>query len=156
MFRNRQVITAMLVAPWLAVLAWFAAGALVGERPQPAQRGQSYPLVEKSSCRYPSGVCDLENRSLRLTLRAGDGAEVTLKLDSSHALDQVLMTVAEADSDVAPRHMEAEDEFGRIWYLPLSRLPDAGMRIRLAASRSGSVFFADASTAFLQGARQKR
>ena len=31
MLRNRHVITALLVAPILAVLAWFAVGNLVGE-----------------------------------------------------------------------------------------------------------------------------
>ncbi|MEM6775387.1 MAG: hypothetical protein AAF640_11090 [Pseudomonadota bacterium] len=141
----------MLVAPLLAVLAWFAVGALVGEKPHPARRGQSYPLVEKSSCRYVSGVCDLQNSSLRLTLRAGNGPKVTLKLTASHALDQVLIALAAPDDDVAPRPMEAEDDSGRLWYLPLSESPREGMRIRLVASQSGSVFFADASTAFLQG-----
>ncbi|MEM9314112.1 MAG: hypothetical protein AAGA95_05745, partial [Pseudomonadota bacterium] len=73
------------------------------------------------------------------------------KLTASHALDQVLIALAEPDDDVALRPMESEDDSGRLWYLPLSESPQKGMRIRLVASQSGSVFFADASTAFLQG-----
>ncbi len=150
MFRNKHVITAMLVAPLLAILTWFAVGALVGEKPKPAQRGQSYPLVETSSCRYASGVCELTNNDLRLTLRAGDGVGFNLTLTSTHALDQVQMAVGAADSDTAPRLMMRGGDEGRSWYLPMSSAPAEGLRIRLVASRAGSAFFADASTAFLQ------
>ena len=67
-FTNKHVVIAMIVAPVLAVLAWFATGQLSGEKPQPAEQGKSYPLVEKSNCRYPSGACDLENENFKLRL----------------------------------------------------------------------------------------
>ena len=61
MFTNKHVIVALIVAPVLSVLAWYAVGSFTGEQPTPAEPGQSYPLVEKSNCRYPSGECELEN-----------------------------------------------------------------------------------------------
>ena len=68
MFTNKHIIVALLVTPVLAVLAWFAVGAFVGEKPQQAAPGQSYPLVERSNCRYDSGQCDLHNEDLQLSI----------------------------------------------------------------------------------------
>jgi NADH:ubiquinone oxidoreductase subunit 3 (subunit A) len=61
MFKNWHVIIAMIVAPILAVLAWFAVDYFVAERPHAAKEGAAYSLIAKSNCRYDSGQCDLEN-----------------------------------------------------------------------------------------------
>ena len=50
------------------MLAWFAVGAFLGEEPQQAAPGQSYPLVERSNCRYDSGHCDLHNEDMQLSI----------------------------------------------------------------------------------------
>jgi len=63
--KNKHLVIAMLVAPVLAVLSYFALDVLVGERPKPAEEGQSYPLVEKPDCRYASGHCGLKIMSRR-------------------------------------------------------------------------------------------
>lgn len=52
---NKHVVIAMLVAPVLAVIAYFAVDASVSEPPKAAQPGQSYPLAVRSNCRYTSG-----------------------------------------------------------------------------------------------------
>ena len=104
MLRNRHVITALLVAPILAVLAWFAVGNLVGERATPAQAGQSYPLVARSNCRYESGQCDLENEDFRLRLSLTDGITgPEFILSASHPLEGVVLAVASS----APAFPEA-------------------------------------------------
>jgi hypothetical protein len=46
MWKNKHVVIAMIVAPILAVLAWFAVGALVGEKAQVAKPGGAYPDSE--------------------------------------------------------------------------------------------------------------
>ncbi|MGB1440048.1 MAG: hypothetical protein ACPG63_09740, partial [Luminiphilus sp.] len=61
---NRHVVTALLVAPLLAVLAWFLVGGIAGqpeEQPAPAEAGNSYPMIERPGCRYPGGDCGLSN-----------------------------------------------------------------------------------------------
>lgn len=158
MFRNKHVIIAMLVTPLLAILTWFAVGALVGEKAEPARSGQSYPLVEKSSCRYARRVCELANGDLliTLTLRSDESVGLGLKLRSSHALDRVQMAVAAADTEPAPRSMLSEGDAGLDWYLPLAEMPGEERRIRLVATRAGSTFFADASTTFLSPEGQTR
>lgn len=151
MFKNKHVVIAMIVAPILSILAWIGVGQLTGEQPQPAKPGESYPLVEKSNCRYESGACDLENEEfkLRLTLQEGvTGPEFVLT--ASHALEGVVLSVGAADSQEQPAAMRASDGQGLQWRIALAEKPSAEQRIRLVAHAAGSSYFADASTTFLQ------
>ena len=68
---NKHVLAALLVAPILAVLAWYGAGQFTDDGEQqaaPAQEGTSYPLIERPGCRYPGGKCGLSNESFRLAI----------------------------------------------------------------------------------------
>ena len=150
MFTNKHVVIAMIVAPILAVLAWFAVGQLVGEKPRKAVPGQSYPLVEKSNCRYASGSCDLENAEFRLRLSLEPmPTGYSLLLTASHPLQGVLFSVGETDVDTAPTMMRASDGQGLEWRLAMARIPGSSERIRVVARASGSSYFAEASTAFM-------
>jgi hypothetical protein len=147
---NKHVVIAMIVAPILAVMAWFAAGQFAGETPQAAVPGQSYPLVEKSNCRYPSGACDVENEGLRLRLTAGEARGNELLLTSSHPLDGVVLGVGSADEETEPAAMRAADGQRLEWRLQLGAAPLPVQRIRLVALAAGSSYFADVGTTFLQ------
>jgi hypothetical protein len=150
-FTNKHVIIAMIVAPVLAILAWVAAGQFAGETPQAPVSGMSYPLVEKSNCRYVSGACDLENEDFRLTLVAtGIDSLTELVVRSAHPLDGVVLGVGPAEQDAEPTPMRATDGQGLEWHLVLGRLPGPRERIRLVAIAGGASYFADASTAFMQ------
>ncbi|MFT7289183.1 MAG: hypothetical protein ACI87W_003312 [Halieaceae bacterium] len=151
MFKNWHVVLALLIAPVLAILAWFAVGHLLGEQPQPAVAGEAYPLIEKSNCRYASGQCDLQNNDLKLTIRITEDVGPGMQLSSSHRLESVLASVGETALDPGPRAMRPGDGQGLVWHLTLASPPSPTQRIRLVASRSGSAYFADASTQFAQG-----
>ena len=156
MFKNKHVVIAMIVAPILSVLAWIGVGQISGEQPKVAEPGQSYPLVEKSNCRYASGACDLENAEfkVRLTLQEGvDGPEFVLS--SSHALEGVVLAVSAADDKAAPVAMRVSDGQGLQWRMAIGTVPQAQERIRLVARAAGSSYFADASTTFLQPEERK-
>jgi hypothetical protein len=150
MFTNKHVIVAMIVAPVLAVLAWIAVGQFAGEQAAPAQPGSSYPLVEKSNCRYPSGACDLQNEDfrLRLTVQEAPGGS-QMVLTASHSLEGVVVSVASPDNDQPPSGMRATDGRGLEWRMGLAAMPSSGERIRLVARAEGSSYFGDASTTFL-------
>lgn len=151
MFTNKHVVIAMIVAPILSILAWFAVGQFTGAQPEVAKPGESYPLVEKSNCRYQSDACDLENQDfkLRLTLQEGvTGPEFLLT--ATHALEGVVLAVAAPDAEVQPTPMRASDGQGLQWRMVLNSVPGPGERIRLVARAAGSSYFADASTTFLQ------
>ena len=150
MLRNRHVIIALLLAPLLAVLAWFAVGALFGEKPRSPRPGEIYPLLEQSGCRYAGGACELENADLRVGLSYSEESGGGIELTSSHALDSVLMSVARPEEDTGPRVMEAADEAGRRWRLAIGPRPHRRERIRVVLSRAGVAYVAEASTEFLQ------
>lgn len=152
MFKNKHVVIAMIVAPILSILAWIAVGQLTGEQPRAAKPGKSYPLVEQSNCRYVSGACDLENEDfkLRLTLEEGvTGPEFVLS--ASHPLEGVVFAVGlPEEADSLPAAMRPSDGRGLLWRIVVDARPTAAERIRIVARASGSRYYADASTTFLQ------
>jgi hypothetical protein len=149
--KNRHVLVAALVAPLLALIAYFASDYFFGEAPQVAVEGQSYPLVEKPSCRWESGYCGLKNNEFELDLqvREVDG-ETLLLLESVFALEGVMLSVGREEAEGAqPVPMRAVDEEGRRWSLPLIVPAPGEDRIRLVAAADGSLYYGDVSTAFM-------
>ena len=154
--RNKHVIVAMLVAPLLAILAWFAVGQFAGEKPHAALPGQSYPLVEQSNCRYDSGACDVENEDVRFRLTlVQSGSALELHLSSSLPLEGVLLAVTVAGMGNKPAGMAAVDADGKLWRLALAELPRKDGRLRIAARSAGSNYYADVATSFLDRYRQE-
>ena len=82
-FTNKHVVVAMLVAPILAILAWYSIDYFLAEKPHAALPGAAYALIAKSNCRYDSGECDLENGDFKLTLRPVPGASGGTALELS-------------------------------------------------------------------------
>ena len=154
MFTNKHVVIALIVAPILSILAWYAVGHLLGEQPAPAAPGNSYPLVEKSNCRYPSGQCELENAGFSITLRIVSGQQgpgQALTVDSLHPLDGIRVALlAPGGEEGDGRNMRQTDGDGRQWSMPLDEMPADGARILLAAAAGGSTWFGDAATRFAQ------
>jgi hypothetical protein len=147
---NKHVIIAMLVAPLLAVLAWFAVGQFAGEQPRKAEVGREYPLVEQSNCRYESGVCELRNEDMVIKLSLEQGADEVLVLRASHALEGVLLAIGPPESSLPPDKMRTADGQGKEWRMLIGGVPGPQERIRLVATAGGSTYFAEASTRFVQ------
>jgi len=149
--KNKHVVMAMLVAPVLAVLAWYALDALVGERPAPAVEGASYPLVEMPKCRYNSGRCGLENGDFELSLAAAgmEAGRLTLTMTSVFPLEGAMIALVEGEDDsVPPTPMQPTSGDGLNWTVEIER-PDADrQRLRLVVSSAGTLYFGDVSTAF--------
>lgn len=135
----------MVIAPVLAIIAWFSVDALVGPSPEAALAGKSYPLLAKSNCRYASGVCTLENQDFSLEVRFADNAFV---LTTPHKLQGAWFAVG--DPDVVPNSMtlvqtgDAEFQQWRINTLA----PQPVERIYLVAKYNDVTFFGDAATTF--------
>ncbi len=149
MWKNKHVVVAMLIAPILAVLAWFATDQLVKEQARPAEPGATYTLVAKSNCRYASGRCDLENADFKLSLTASAGAR-TLKLESAVPLTGAVAAIGstpEALAAVAP--LTATDGSRQVWELGLGGKPGQGDTLRIAAVADGSTWFAEVPAVFI-------
>ncbi len=153
-WKDKHVVIAMLMAPALALLAYFGIGAILGEDPQPAEAGQNYPLAEKPNCRYASGTCGLKNAEFELTLTFArlNGGRILLRLASAHPLEGVLIAVADdGGEEQIPVAMRPAGENGLAWSLDMAH-PDAEtQRLHLVASAAGVHYFGDISTAFTQG-----
>lgn len=149
--KNKHVLVASLVAPILAILAYFAMDYLFSDPPQAAVEGQSYPLVEKPNCRYDSGFCGLKNNDFELEMsysRLG-GNRLLLSLKSEFPLEGVMAAVVKSETQESPPlPMKAEAGDGLAWSMELMVSDPETDRIRVVASAGGSLYFGDVSTRF--------
>lgn len=150
--KNKHLMTAMLVAPVLGLISYFAIDAFVGETPHAAIEGQSYQLVEKPNCRYNSGNCGLKNGDFELLFShewvAGD--RLLLTLTSVFPLDGVVLALVEAGvAENPPQDMRPVDDQGLVWSMEIARPDPELSRIRLVASSSQSLWFGDVALKFI-------
>ena len=143
MWKNKHVIIALLVAPVLAIIAWFAVDRMVAEEPQAAVAGGAYELVAKPNCRYASGACELVNNDFRLELALSDGI---MTLSASHALDRVQLALGDSAGTFGVP--QALDGAGQSWQLAFAGASAEGS-IRVLASAGGASYYAETSLAFI-------
>ncbi len=147
-FKNKHVIIALIVAPVLAVVTYFAVDGLVKERPHIAQEGQAYPLVAKSNCRFSSGECSLENADFKSTLKVSYDDGLVL-FSSSHALQKATIGFLHSDGDEsAPTQMIAENASNTLWQTQLPSKTDTQTIARIAVEASGAYYFAETTMGF--------
>ncbi len=155
MFTNKHVVVAMLVAPVLAILAWFAVDYFLSERPHAAKPGASYTLIPRSNCRYASGQCDLENGDFELLLEANDPAAtgITLNMRAKYPLQQATIGFINGGTESAPSSM-ASTGAGALYWSATLPLPagDAPM-LGLVVSADGVNYFAEVPTTFMRPGR---
>ncbi|MBT8065811.1 MAG: hypothetical protein KJO09_01125 [Gammaproteobacteria bacterium] len=151
MFTNKHVVVAMLVAPVLAILAWFAIDYFIAERPHAAKPGASYALIAKSNCRYDSGQCDLENGDFKLTLLPGDvtSANLTLIMKSRFPLQQATIGFIDDESQPAPSKMAATNADATEWTATLALPAGNTSMLGIAASAQDTSYFGEIPLAFL-------
>lgn len=150
MFTNKHVVVALIVGPILAILAWLAVGQIAAEKATLAEPGKSYPLVEKSDCRYESGHCTLENEGFKLTLSTVErDVGTVLVLKSKHPLNGVVIAVVDSGRVGVPQAMSSRVVGGMEWLIVLGRKPLSTERILLVASAGGAQYFGDAATLFI-------
>ena len=152
MWKNKHVVVALIVAPILSILAWFAVGQLVGEKPHAALEGETYTLVARSNCRYASGACDLVNSDFKLTLTPEmlAASSVALTMTSSHALDSAALGLVEGASAAAPAPMTQTDDDGREWQGLIPRPGSHESSIRVAVSAQGATWFAEIPVVWIE------
>ena len=152
MWKNKHLVVALLVTPILSILAWYAVGNLIGEKPHAAVQGDTYSLVARSNCRYASGSCDLHNSDFKLTLVPDmlAASSVALTMTSSHSLQSAAMGLVEEDVASQPAPMTATGDTGTTWQglIPRPSSPDAV--IRVAVTAQGATWYAEIGTIWLE------
>jgi hypothetical protein len=151
--KNKHLAMAMLMAPVLALVSYYAVNAIVSETPHAAEAGQNYQLVEKPNCRRGGGNCSLKNGDFELELSFEWLADdrMLLKLGSVHPLDSVLVALVENEADdKRPVEMRPMGDDGLVWSLDMARPNPERHRLHLVASSNQSLYFGDAATKFTQ------
>ena len=154
MFKNKHLVVAMLVAPVLAILAWFAVDYFVAERPHAAKEGAAYTLIAKSNCRYDSGQCDLENSEFKLSIRPTSvtAEGVQLEMTSAFPLQSAILGLVNDSIPAAPSTMEPATDEAMLWTARIDRPSGDTSTIRIAVTARSATWFAEVPTVFIDGA----
>jgi hypothetical protein len=147
MWKNKHVIIALIVAPILAVLAWFAVGTIAGEKAQVAKPGAAYPLVARSNCRWESGECDLVNNDLKMTILPLElGA-----LDSEFPLAQATFALLSGGNEVvASAEHDASPDAAAQMTVTIPAFADPEAMLRVAVTVQESLYFAEVPVVFMR------
>jgi hypothetical protein len=140
----------MLVAPILAVLAYFLTDYYVSEKPHVAKQGESYPLVAKPNCRYPSGKCELKNGDFIVTLKPTQirNGKASLTLTANIPLEGVKIAIGQPPKTSAtPGGMRALDTTNKKWQI-LDQPSSNDSHLQLVISAHGSFYYAEVTTVF--------
>lgn len=152
MFKNKHMIVAMIVAPILALISYFATDYIVGEDPIKVEAGKTYPLVARSNCRYASGVCTLVNGDLEIKLSLEDSLDGSkiMQVYSNQKLDGVRIALAHDNEQMPVQNMMSANSDLTHWRSDLSSRTDSANALRIAMQTTGAVFYADVETDFFE------
>jgi hypothetical protein len=152
MWKNKHVVIAMLVAPILAVIAWYGVDSIVAERAQSAEPGSAYPLVARSNCRYESGQCDLVNHDFKLTVRVVDiqPGKTTLALESEFPLASATLSMVTSEYEVLAIVARGSSRQSHVqWIATIAADAVPGAILRVAVTVQQSVYFAEVPVIFI-------
>ncbi|MGM0451511.1 MAG: hypothetical protein ACQERE_11820 [Pseudomonadota bacterium] len=152
MFRNFHFIVALLVAPFLAIMAWYAADSALGDREEEAKEGLGYELLGESNCRYESGTCTMSNGNFEVDIkvdRAGEG-ELAVRLESAHALDGVSMGWVNPGAEEAEQTpLSATNNKRTRWEGVIPGEASTKARMRILSRADGASYYGEAKTVFI-------
>lgn len=151
MFKNKHMTTAMIVAPLLAIISYFATDYIVSDIPVSANQGETYSMVARSNCRYQSGQCTFRNGDLevKFQLVQDEMGQNVLKAQSSHPLQgaQIALVGAE-NNDVQPVRLSQSDDSGERWLVPIQGSVDDKKELRVAMLANATTFYGSSETTF--------
>ena len=151
MFKNKHIIIALIVTPILAVIAYFAVDFFVSERPQQAEPGGQYQLVQLPNCRYASGQCGLKNGNFKLIVTGvADSGSLVLKVESVFSLNEAYVSVVKDPVEtVGPKAMLPVTADGKEWRVNLVVIDPDEQYLRLAVTVEDAVYYAETAMPFL-------
>ncbi len=151
---NKHFIVALIVAPILAIIAYFGVDAYVSEKPHKAVEGKAYPLVAKSNCRYESGKCTLDNGDISVSIvsiPADNKDLINLQLSSGLPLQGVKMALVTGSNSQAPIAMRSNNNEGTEWQTTVTKAETTAdnARFQIALSLSDTLYYGETETTFI-------
>ncbi len=159
MWKDKHVVVAFIVAPILAILAWFGVDYIVAEKAQPAEPGSMYPLVARSNCRYDSGSCDLVNNDFKVRIRPIDLKDdrTILSLESDFELQQASIALVVRGEETAGKGAPTETPEGEtVWIINIPTKAEPEAILRVAVTAQDSVYFIEGPVDWMWPARLGR
>lgn len=153
MLKNKHTIIALIVAPILALIAYFAVDFAVKETPHAAKAGASYALVSLPNCRYPSGQCTLKNAEFKLDLSVEEvGVNVfTLNVKSQYPLQGAKVASVESASETgSPLEMHTVDQSQQHWNAKLAGNISPNSLIQLVVAANDAYYYGETELLFSQ------
>ncbi|AYQ57115.1 hypothetical protein BTHERMOSOX_1477 [Bathymodiolus thermophilus thioautotrophic gill symbiont] len=150
-FKNKHIITSLIVAPILALISYFAVDYYVAEVPHKAKQGQAYKMLVKSNCRWESGVCDLINGELKINITSDSQTYGLNRLfvDASNNLRGIKFAVVEAQNKTSePYSMTALNAAYTAWQSSQINVTKSDY-LQFAISVNESVFYAEIPAIFI-------
>lgn len=147
MFGNKHITTALIVAPILAILAYFLVDQMVSEKAQPATAQSAYTLLVKPNCRHASGHCSLENGDVEIELRFDlSHSKPRLLLESNLALVGIKLGL---NGQLKPSAMVAQDSQNTHWQLTMPSDIKPEDTLQLALQIQKSYYYAEITLPFM-------
>ena len=146
---HRHVVVALLVAPCLALLTWYATGIFITNDKNKlmiAKPGDAFPLMERSGCRYPGGHCKLVNKEV--VIRISSEEKGRFNFISSLPLQGLLVGLA-SHTDTPPIRVLSHSSDSQTWIWQPVKWPTTHDAIRLVAMANEVSYFGEASLMFL-------
>ncbi len=144
MFKSKHTIIALLIAPVLAVIAYFGTDMAISEKPHAAQEGESYKLASKSNCRYTSGLCNMENGEFKVQFRSESqtDSQLNLSLNTEIPLEGIKISLSDDPKEFSsPIDMERVDEQGLAWQVSLPSPQSEESVIRVVISADNTLYY---------------
>ncbi len=151
-FKNKHIIAALIIAPILAIISYFATDYFVSEKPHKLIEGNVYKLLAKPNCRYKSGICELMNASINISLTAEDigNSMLKLNLNSNTKIEGIRISLIDSvvNKDVS-KLMITDTNDGLNWYVLFNNPNSDNSILRLALNINDAIFYAEVNTIFL-------
>ena len=148
-FKNKHVITAMIVAPILAVGSYYLVDLAVKEQPHKAVSGQAYKLIAKSNCRFSSGACVIENGTFKSTITVlRESGKQILTVNANNPLQGATVGFVNDGVESKPLDLIANDTTGKKWSTEFNSPADASTTLRLALSANDAHYYSETTLAF--------
>jgi len=147
---NKHFVIALLVAPVLAILSWFAADQIARPEAIAAQAGQQFPLRAKSNCRYKSSQCDLVNGDVKFTINKHFTAkgEPALKISGNTPFKLVKIEFLDIDNNSKEMITVSDGETTEATREILSKFQDLNS-VRIAFNSHDVIYYSETAAVFL-------
>jgi len=150
MLQNKHVTTALLIAPILALIAYFATDNIVSEKPKPVISGSNHTLSAASNCRYQSGRCTLKNHDVKaeITFPKNNAISISSNIPLHTAEIRIISSNKEQENP-ARISLTNTDRQRMTWFSKLPHKAEAKQTLQVVIDTGNARFFHETKMTFI-------